>query len=90
MGMSIDEVIRTGGIDTSDAAIRESDRVWREMTEHPNLHAGNLDRHLLLCRLALAETENARLRDELAKERTSHTGTRSRLNDALDNPIFED
>lgn len=34
--------------------------------------------------------ENARLRDELAKERTAHMATRSRLHDALDNPIFED
>jgi hypothetical protein len=88
--MAIDEVIRMSGYDTSDAAIRERDRQWTALDEHPHLHPGNLDRHLLLVRLTLADVENARLRDELAKERTSHTATRSRLNDALDNPIFED
>jgi hypothetical protein len=41
-------------------------------------------------REAELQRENARLRDELAKERTAHTATRSSLNDALDNPIFED
>jgi chromosome segregation ATPase len=33
--------------------------------------------------LTEAMKENARLRDELAAERTSHTATRSRLNDAM-------
>jgi hypothetical protein len=41
-------------------------------------------------RLATEEEKNERLRDELAKERTAHTATRSSLHDALDNPIFED
>ena len=39
---------------------------------------------------ATLEADNARLRDTLAAERTSHTDTRSRLNDALNNLIFED
>ena len=34
--------------------------------------------------------DNARLRDALAAERTSHTETRSRYREAMDNPIFED
>jgi hypothetical protein len=36
------------------------------------------------------ETDNKRLRDDLAAERTAHTATRSSLHDAMDNPIFED
>jgi hypothetical protein len=52
------------------------------------LYEVQLDR--LRKREAELQCENARLRDELAKERTAHTATRSSLNDALDNPIFED